>query len=132
MGSDASFRVGNVVDLEDFDDKTFDFIYDSHLLHCIIGSDRKKLLSNIDRVLKPKGYFLVDTMCFSELTLQFDYFDIDSKCTIMPNGITTRYIGEEEDIAKELRDSGFIILSKQRHCDSDGHVVLVETTKGID
>ncbi|HIG46099.1 MAG TPA: methyltransferase domain-containing protein [candidate division Zixibacteria bacterium] len=54
--------------------KNLDFVCDSHLLHCIIGADRAGVFASVRRVLKPGGYFLVDTMCFSELTLKVEYF----------------------------------------------------------
>jgi SAM-dependent methyltransferase len=127
-GADASFCIGNVVNLEPFADDTFDFVYDSHLLHCIIGADRAKLFANVGRVLKTGGYFLVDTMCFSELTLEFEHFDLDSKCTIYPDGTATRYIGKEDDIINELESAGFNILSHHRDLDPDGHVLVVEMT----
>jgi len=127
-GADASFYVGNVVDLVSFADDTFDFVYDSHLLHCIIGDDRGKLFANVRRVLKPSGYFLVDTMCFCDSTLlKFEGFDIDSKCTIF-DGTATRYIGEEKDIIRELKDAGFNILFHHRDLDPDENGLIVEMT----
>ena len=126
-GANASFCVGNVVDLESFADDTFDFVYDSHLLHCIIGDDRSQLFANVRRVLKTTGYFLVDTMCFSELTLKIKDFDFGSKCTICPDGTATRYIGKENDIIRELKDAGFNILSHHRDLDPMGHCLIVET-----
>lgn len=128
-GAEASFYIGNVVDLEPFADDTFDFVYDSHLLHCIIGNDRAKLFENVKRVLKTSGYFLVDTMCFSELTLKVKNFDLESKCTIFPDGIAARYYGEENDIVNELKAAGFEILSHHRDQEPDGHCLVVEMTK---
>jgi len=59
--ADASFEVGSVLDLSRYPDNSFDFVYDSHLLHCIIGADRKTLFAEIRRVLKAGGYFLCAT-----------------------------------------------------------------------
>ena len=126
---DAEFRTGSVLDLADFQDSSFDFVYDSHLLHCIIGKDRQKLFKNVIRVLKPEGFFLVDTMCYSELTHNFQGFDLETKCTIWPDGTATRYIGEEEDILDELRNAGFKILSNHRDTDDpEGHSMIVQMT----
>lgn len=126
---DASFSVGSVLELLEYPDNSFDFVYDSHLLHCIIGKDRQKLFESVIRVLKPGGYFLVDTMCYSELTHSFEGFDLETKCTIWPDGTATRYIGEEADILEELRSAGFKILSNHRDCeDPDGHSMIVQMT----
>jgi ubiquinone/menaquinone biosynthesis C-methylase UbiE len=59
----ADFIVVNVLDLKQFADDGFDLVLDDHCFHCIIGDDRKRFLSQAHRVLKPGGYFLVETMC---------------------------------------------------------------------
>jgi len=126
---DAKFYVGSVIDLAEYSDNTFDFVYDSHLLHCIIGPDREKLFNSVKRVLKPGAFFLVDTMCYCEQTNHFQGFDFESKCTIWPDGTYTRYIGEEEDILNELRNAGFKIVSNHRdESDPEGHSIIVQMT----
>lgn len=126
--ANTSFHVGNVITLDIFEDNSFDFIYDSHLLHCIIDADRIEMFKNIRRVLKPNGYFLVDTMCYSEKTLNFPNFDSKTNCSITPNGIATRYIGEETSLLQELRNAHFNILDSQRIIESDGDCLMVEAT----
>ena len=126
-GTDANFSVGSVLELSEYADASFDFVYDSHLLHCIIGKDRQKLFQSVIRVLKPGGYFLVDTMCYSELTHNLEGFDLETKYTIWPDGTATRYIGIEEDILDELRSAGFKILSNHRDTsDPEGHSMIVQ------
>lgn len=128
-GADAVFSVGSVLELSDYADAFFDFVYDSHLLHCIIGEDRQELFKNVIRVLKPGGYFLVDTMCYSELTHNLENFDLESKYTIWPDGTATRYIGVEEDLLEELKIAGFKILSNHRDTsDPEGHSMIVQMT----
>ena len=105
--------------------KNFDFVYDTHLLHCIIGADRAGVFASVRRVLKPGGYFLVDTMCFSELTLKVEYFDLDTKYTIIPDGTATRYIGEEDDLVDELKTAGFTILSHHLEIYPEGSLCLI-------
>jgi len=128
-GLNAQFSVGSVCELNSYEDDSFDFVYDSHLLHCIIGKDRQKLFENVIRVLRPGGFFLVDTMCYSELTHDLEGFDLETKYTIWPDGTATRYIGEEEVILDELRNAGFKILSNHRDSeDPDGHSMIVQVT----
>ena len=126
-GLETKFSVGSVLDLEEFAADAFDFVYDSHLLHCIIGADRQKLFQSVQRVLKPGGFFLVDTMCYSALTHNLEGFDLDSKYTIWPDGTATRYIGEEEVILEELRAAGFNIKANHRdETDPEGHSMIVQ------
>jgi len=61
--TDVQFILGSVLDLSTFTDDYFDFVLDGHCLHCIIGDDRRLLFSSARRVLRPGGYFLVNTMC---------------------------------------------------------------------
>jgi len=126
-GADAKFTIGNVIELDSFFEASFDFVYDSHLLHCIIGEDRQELYESVARVLKPGGFFLVDTMCFSDLSLNLKHFDLETKCTIWPDGTATRYLGKEEDILSELRSAGFTIESHHRDTsDPEGHSMIVQ------
>lgn len=87
----------------------FDFVFDSHLLHCIIGDDRPPLLQEVRRVLRPGGLFLVDTMCGPVLNPEEICYCPQTKvCT--RSGITTRYIGDVADLENELTTAGFSIL----------------------
>ena len=126
--ANASFHVGDVITLDIFEDNSFDFIYDSHLLHCIIGDDRTQMFENIRRVLKPEGYFLVDTMCYSEKTLSFPHFDSKSNCSISPGGIATRYIGEEKAILEEFHKADFTVLNHFLEREPDGDCLIIEAT----
>ncbi|MCM8532739.1 MAG: class I SAM-dependent methyltransferase [Lentisphaeraceae bacterium] len=127
--SSATFHIGDVISLEVFEDDSFDFIYDSHLLHCIIGDDRQQMLKNVHRVLKPNGYLLIDTMCYSDKTLTFPHFDSKSNYTISPSGIATRYIGEEHVLIKEIKDAGFNIYFSNKEYYPDGDCLIIEATK---
>jgi 2-polyprenyl-3-methyl-5-hydroxy-6-metoxy-1,4-benzoquinol methylase len=129
-GLDATFCVGNVVDLSVYSDTTFDLVYDSHLLHCIIGRDRASLFASVRRVLKPSGYFLVSTMCRTEITLGVDGFDpATGYTTHQRDGVTlaTRYIGRTDDLLREVQAAGFKVLAHEQIVDPDGHAqVFIE------
>ncbi|QDK46431.1 hypothetical protein DOM22_15295 [Bdellovibrio sp. ZAP7] len=57
-----SFEVGDVVDLER-QEKSYDLIYDSHCMHCIVlEEDRDRTFKAIAKCLKPGGIFMLDTM----------------------------------------------------------------------
>jgi SAM-dependent methyltransferase len=129
---DATFCVGSVVDLEPYADASFDWVYDSHLLHCIIGGDRAELFANVHRVLKPGGCFLVSTMCYSEQTHELPGFDPKTGYVTHEGrvqSITTRYIGKEQDLLLEVEAAGFTVLAHSRVVGRAGHAqVFIELT----
>ncbi|MBN1619960.1 class I SAM-dependent methyltransferase [candidate division WOR-3 bacterium] len=110
--SNCVFTLGCVTELEKYYEKEFfDFVIDGYCLHCVIGEDRKKLLCGVNKVLKKRGKFFVQTMCNDPVEQNcLVNFDIESRC-IVRNGIAGRYFGKVEDIKKELFTSGFTLLS---------------------
>lgn len=51
----------------DLPDVPFDFVIDSHLLHCIVFPEqRRRLLTKIHKALKPGGQFWLETMLLPE------------------------------------------------------------------
>jgi len=108
-GTVIDYKLGNVVDLPDYQDESFDFVLDGHCLHCIIGEDRRKLLTNVFRVLKPGGAFIVRTMCGDVIDEKLKHnFDPISR-TLYNEGIAQRYFGFPADILAEIRQPGFRI-----------------------
>ncbi len=110
---EADFRVGNVLDLSEFEEQSFDIVLDGHCLHCIIGEDRKKFLSEAFRVLKNGGLFITGTMCneWTKTPIEgiSEYFDEKTRCLISRN-IATRYIGKDADIIEEIKQYGFEVV----------------------
>lgn len=122
----ATFTVGNVVELEGYRPEPFDFVYDGHVLHCIIGTDRARFLGHAFRLTKPGGYFLIDTMC--QPVRQPDRipgYDPASCCTIY-KGTYTRYWGTVEAIENEARAAGFAVLGRRVNPDEINDNVLME------
>jgi ubiquinone/menaquinone biosynthesis C-methylase UbiE len=109
----TDFRVGDVLNLNDYADNHFDFVLDGHCFHCIIDTDRKSFLNSAFRVLKPGGLFHVSTMCGEVTNKEFrKHFDPQTRC-ILQGEIATRYIGLPEDILDEISDADFRILESE-------------------
>lgn len=105
----AKFLVSDVSNLSLFNSSSFDISIDSLCLHCLIDEVRSKSLSEIYRVLKVGGEFLVITMCgnpqnatlkehFNPVT-RYVEFDRVREC----------YLGKPDDILNELRTINFEI-----------------------
>jgi ubiquinone/menaquinone biosynthesis C-methylase UbiE len=110
----ADFEVGDVRNLGRWKDEYFDIVIDGHCLHCIIGEDRAKVLSEAYRVLKPGGLLYVSTMCGDpKVPEMLKQYDPETRCMVV-GGVAHRYFGRPEDILNEITGSGFSI---QRHND---------------
>ena len=109
----VDFQLGNVLDLKNFADETFDFVLDGHCFHCIIGQDREAFLQNAHRVLKKNGIFIVTSMC-GEITSDeiLKNFDLETR-NIFYGDIISRHIGFAHDILRELKDAGFHIQTSE-------------------
>jgi ubiquinone/menaquinone biosynthesis C-methylase UbiE len=127
----ADFRLGNVVDLNEFEDNYFDFVFDAHCMHCIIGKDRKLFLESAFRVLKHGGFFLSETMCgeLRDKELLKNY-DPESRC-LFTNDVAQRYFGMPETILLEIKNAGFEIIHSSVTVGSgeDNDMLLVHATK---
>ena len=109
-------------------DNHYDLAVDGCCFHCITGdSDRRAFLTNIHRLLKPGGLFLVATMCrpvnikvfkerFPGQTLLDNIIYVpfeqardydDARMVKSRLSLPTRYIGHWKDILKDLRRAGF-------------------------
>lgn len=105
------FRIGNVLDLP-YPDDFFDLVVDGHCLHCIIGEDRERFLSQAFRVTRPGGLFLVMTMCNEPPEAIQQWYDPLTRYQVY-DGLAGRYFGLPEDILKEISSSGFAIKSSE-------------------
>ena len=139
QGVAAEFSVGSVVDLAEFESSFFDFVFDGHCLHCIIGDDRRALFASVHRVLKPGGYFLVQTAIAPDDPGQFEDYDPDTNCTFaelrrrdpdtgqtVMDRIATRYFGHPDDIVAEVGVSGLEVI---RHRIEENDILTIETRK---
>ena len=106
QGVDARFDVADVVSLAGLADSHFDLVLDGHCLHCIIGTDRSRVLAAVQRVLKPGGVLLVRTMCDQVPAPMAAQFDEASRC-LMRNGVPVRYIGRSDELLREIASAGY-------------------------
>lgn len=96
-----------------FGDREFDGVIDGNCFHCIIGTDRTRFLSEVRRVLRPGGIFLVSSMVgdpkqvFPELG-----WDPESRCQVS-DGIARRYMPHPAELIAELKQGGFEILTSE-------------------
>ncbi len=123
-GIQADFRVGNVLDLQNYTDELFDLVLDSLCLHCIIGADRKLFLASAHRVMKPGGFFFVKTMCGEPPQDRRHLYDPATRFLMFdsPGGrIVQRYHGLPETIVQEVGSAGFEILQWSVESDESGH-----------
>ena len=129
-GLRADFRVGDVLDLEGFDDASFNVVLDGHCFHCIIGEDRARFLATAHRMLAPNGVFLVATMCGDPIPEDaLAKFDPVSRCTVSGD-IATRYFGKPESLLAEIRAAGFETLFASVQASEgpdDQDILLVQT-----
>jgi len=127
----AQFIIGDVVTLRDYSDCYFDFVFDGHCLHCIIGNDRPKLLGSVWRVLKPEGYLMINTMCGPVDPEQLEHYDPITRSTFSGD-IATRYFGDADDILTEITAARFEIVRYefgQDEANQPNHDLIVEARK---
>lgn len=110
----ARFDVGSAVRLSEYEDQFFDFVFDGHCLHCIIGDDRAVLLRNVRRILRPGGYFLIQTMCGPVVVENLNdeqaaHYDAASRCVVY-DGAAVRYFAERDEILGEVSRASLEIL----------------------
>ena len=110
----ATFLLGDVLNLANLADDSFDILVDGHCFHCIIGGDRAQFLQSAHRVLKVGGILTICTMCNEVPDTEYfrEHFDDTLRCAIH-DGVATRYIGDSNDIIQEVIDARFKILDIQ-------------------
>ena len=105
----ASFLCGDAVKMTDVPDDEFDFAFDGHFLHCILGPDRAEFLRNVRRVLRPDGFFLVRSIVWPVESSPDLEIDKTSRIGYV-DGTPYRYYPDAEALVAELSNAGFEIL----------------------
>ncbi len=115
-GADVTFRLGNVLELDDLSTGHFDFILDGFVLHCLIGSDRACYLRTARRLLRPGGMFFIHAFCATEEQLRAepyaDWIDPQTRLDLDETGTARRYVAHPDELLGELRDAGLEILRR--------------------
>ena len=123
-GVQADFLVGNVCDLSDFSSGAFDVVLDGHCLHCIVGEDRRRVLEETRRMLRPGGYLLVLTMIGAPPESHWARVGYDpTSCCQVWDGVALRYYVTQDRLLAELRQSGFAAIGQGElpAADSESH-----------
>ncbi len=132
LGLDVNFLTADILSLNL--DKTFDFISDSSLLHCIVGfEDRMRFYKVVQQHLKAAGYFYMHTMVTSSdmSNLSKEYFHLEDD-VLYSLGISEiiesrktfngksyfphRTIKSIEALKAEISEAGFEIISSHVVC----------------
>ncbi len=114
-GLAVHLQVGNMVDLRDFADGSFDAVVSFACLHWIIGDDRPDCLANVCRVLNPGGRFYVWTSGRSTEVIEpsnakgESWFEPDSGLLIR-NGLPYFHLKLPEEVLFEIGDAGLSVL----------------------
>lgn len=114
-GLAVHFQVGNMVNLRDFADDSFDAIVAVVCLHWVIGDDRPDCLANAYRVLKPGGRFYVWTSGRSteavepSSTAGESYFEPGSGLLIR-HGLPYFHLKLPEEVLSEIGNAGLSVL----------------------
>ena len=107
----VNFLQGDVLELADIVDDSFDVVLDGRCFHCIIGNDRTRFLQSARRVLRVGGILTICTMCNQVPDTKYfqECFDPQSRC-LMHEDLAVRYIGDSNEILQEVILAGFRLL----------------------
>ena len=107
---DSSFVTGSVCDMHCFENASFDFVVDGACLHCLTGEDRMLGLSEVQRILRSTGTFVVGSMC-GVLRTYGSGLCYDSKRQVLTrDGRDYRIIRNLPDLVEEVSLSGFRVI----------------------
>ena len=107
------FIQGDVLELANIADESFDVALDGRCFHCIIGPDRQEFLQSAYRILKVGGTLTICSMCNQVPNNSYyqEYFDLSSRCLFYTDKNTAvRYIGDSNEIIQEVISAKFRIL----------------------
>jgi len=104
----VTFLAGDCLEL-DFAEASFDLAIDNHLLHCLIGPDRGRLLRGVARVLRPGGLLFSDTMSREG---SFDPAMMHCDPSTFISLHNNRYWTSERELDDELAAAGFEIIDR--------------------
>lgn len=107
LGLNGSFHVGNACDMNCFADETFDVVIDGNCFHCIVGSARSEFLTEVFRILKAGGRFLVSSMCGPPRSVSAGVSYNSALQCLIRNDAPWRFIPSAEFLTEECQAFGF-------------------------
>ena len=131
-----NYSVNDICSISKIYSGTYDIIVDGHCMHCITyDSDRHAALTNVLRLLKRGGYFIMDTMSMESSSDWPHPGRADEKGILWNNveesnpyekvefegkyWICTRRVMSISDLENELIQSGFLIEQIELHEDEE-------------
>ena len=109
-GIPVRFVCGDGIQLSDFEDSEFEFAFDGHFLHCIVGPDREVLLANLRRVLCDVGFLMIRSIVWPVVSGGELSIDPDTKLGYL-DGTPYRYYPSAEELVLEIERAGFDVLN---------------------
>lgn len=133
-GLNIHYSVDDICHISETGSDIYDVIIDTHCMHCITyDSDRHAALTNIFRLLKKGGYFIMETMSIEDLSKWPHDGRIDEQGIVWHEvkedypyekvifedkyWICTRRIMNPSDLEKELKQAGLLIEYSEIHED---------------
>lgn len=133
---DISYSVNDICSISKIESDTYDVIIDGHCMHCITyDSDRHAALTNVLRLLKKGGYFIVETMSMEDPSKWPHPGRVDENGIVWNNvkedypyekvkfegkyWICTRRVMNISDLENELKQLGFLIELIEIHIDKE-------------
>jgi len=123
-GLQVEFQLGNIVDLKNYGDNSFDIVFDGDCLHRILGSDRARCLASVFRVLRSGGIFHARARLVND---EYDepvkadqevYFDPQRRLLVWDD-VPYDFLSYEDEFLEELRNAGFEIVDSEEKPDTD-------------
>jgi 2-polyprenyl-3-methyl-5-hydroxy-6-metoxy-1,4-benzoquinol methylase len=125
-GLDIHFSVDDICSISKTRSDIYDIIIDGHCMHCITyDSDRHAALTNVFKLLKKGGYFIIETMSIEDSAKWSHNGRVDEQgivwCEVKEDfpydkvkfedkyWICTRRIMSPSDLENELKQTGFLI-----------------------
>jgi ubiquinone/menaquinone biosynthesis C-methylase UbiE len=123
-GLEVNLQVGNIVDLKEYGDCSFDIVFDGDCLHRILGPDRARCLASVFRVLRSGGVFhararlvndAFDEPVKAEQEVHFDR----QKRLLVWDGVPYDFLSYKDEFLEELRSAGFGVVDLEEQADKD-------------
>ncbi len=106
----GSFIIGDLAKGLPFADSLFDVVLDAACLHCLINEDRKKTLREVQRVLKPNGFFLVSHMVNDPKEMEAGLVFNTKDRTQERDGVVYRSMPTYDQLIEDVTHAGFEII----------------------